>query len=77
MDYHNYKIHYVRDIHCLENVPVNLKIQNNIKNSKEVTDFLFFSFNFSNYSPTDNVNIELDKNENNQNLINENSKNSF
>ena len=61
----------------MENVPANLKFQNNIKNNKEDTDFLFFSFNFSNYSPVDNVNIELDKNENNQNLINENSKNSF
>jgi len=44
MDYYNFIIHLVRDINCLENVPANLKIQNNIKNNKKDIDFLIFSF---------------------------------
>jgi len=72
MDYENYKIHKVREIHCLEDTPANLKLSNDNKNRYGDPNFFQFYFNFTNfigYNPN-NLTINNNKN-NNQNNSNE------
>jgi len=56
MDYYDYKIHLVREIHCLEDTP-QLKLANNNKNEYGDPNFLDFNFNFSNLT-TKNTTLE-------------------
>jgi len=49
MDYENYKIHKVREIHCLEYTPANLKLSNDNKNRYGDPNFFQFYFNFTNF----------------------------
>ena len=49
MDYNNYKLHYVREIHCLEKEPANISLSNAITDKNEYPTFFKFDFNFSKY----------------------------
>jgi len=49
MDYNNFKLHYVREIHCLEEEPANISLSNSITNKNEYPTFFKFDFNFSKY----------------------------
>ena len=51
MDFHDYSIHYCREIYCLEDTPANIKLANNKINQYGDQDFLAFDFYFSKNSP--------------------------
>ena len=81
MDYDDHCVHKVREVHCLEDTPSEVKISNAHKNRFSGKNFLDFDFNFSNENNKDFVEKTEGKvhgqNNGNQEILITNTQNNF